>query len=147
MISEAEIDKILAGLEAETIENNFAEAENEYWTYLNSESFGGLSEEEHQLLFFINSVIYLAVETHSEYKLEFDLETFQDEEETSWALREELDNWDKTKDVFFEDFIQEDLLAFVEDLLADEEEEALTDLGKEVIFITSKSYIDLIQKS
>ena len=144
MITETEIDKILAGIEAETIENNFAEAENEYWSYLNSDSFRGLTEEEHQLLFFINSVIYLVVQSDARYKLPFELEEFQGAEETSWALREELGNWAKTKDVLFKGYVQEDLLAFVEDSLAEEEEEILSEIGKEVIFITSKSYMDLI---
>ena len=144
MITEADIDKILIGLETETIENTFAVAENEYWSYLNSDSFRGLTEEEHQLLFFINSVIYLVVQSDARYKLPFELEEFQGAEETSWALREELGNWAKTKDVLFKGYAQEDLLAFVEDSLAEEEEEILSEIGKEVIFITSKSYMDLI---
>jgi hypothetical protein len=147
MITEAEIDKILAALEAETLENNFATEENEYWNYLNSESFRGLSEEEHQLLFFVNSVIYLVVQAHPQYTLPYDIEALQEAEEACWALREELGNWEKTKDELFKDYEQEDLLAFVEDLLAEDEEESLSDIGKEVIFITSKCYMDLIERA
>jgi len=38
------------------------------------------------------------------------------------------------------------LLAFVEDMLADEEEN-ISELSKEVIFITAKSYVDLLLPS
>ena len=44
--------------------------------------------------------------------------------------------------VFFEKTSQEDLLAFIEDSLLEEEEELVTKVGREPMFIALKSIID-----
>ncbi len=143
MIKEALIEEILEQIESEKFEDNFATAQAEYWHYLNSESFKGLSTPEHQLSYFISSVIFHAA-TASETELpDFDIEQFQQLEEQNWEERETHKNWSAAKDAFFEEYEEEDLLAFVEDMLADEEGE-LSDIAKEVIFITAKSYIDFL---
>ena len=45
-------------------------------------------------------------------------------------------------DVFFQDYFQEDLLAFVEDSLSEEEEEMVTKIGREPMFVALKTIID-----
>lgn len=49
---------------------------------------------------------------------------------------------------FYEDYPQEDLLAFVEDMVqVDEEDGDITKIGREVIFITCKTLIDVLLSS
>ena len=81
MIKEALIEEILEQIESEKFEDNFATAQAEYWHYLNSESFKGLSTPEHQLSYFISSVIFHTA-TASETELpDLDIEQFQQLEE------------------------------------------------------------------
>ena len=47
-------------------------------------------------------------------------------------------------DVFFENYQQEDLLAFVEDSLIDDEDEIVTKVGREPMFVALKSIIDCL---
>lgn len=143
MITEEDIEEVIALFESEDFEDSFATEEEMYWNYLNSDSFKGLSSAEHQMLFFINSVIYHSCKDLLSDEYEFDIEEYQTYEEDNWAIREDTKKWGDTLDLYFEDYSQEDLLAFVEDMLAqDEDESELSDLGREVIFITAKSYID-----
>ena len=47
-------------------------------------------------------------------------------------------------DVFFEDYAQEDMLAFVEDNLVEDEDSTITKEGREPIFVALKSVIDVL---
>lgn len=144
MIREADIDAVVLEMQEEHFRDAFVEGAEEYWHYLNSESFQGLSDKEHELLFFLSSVVYHVVERVEMARLDFGMPPFQDKEEENWQVREEEKNWASAVDAFFEGYKEEDLLAFVEDMLNSEESEDLTEIGKEVLFITTKSYIDLI---
>jgi hypothetical protein len=77
--------------------------------------------------------------------------------EEDLSLAEE-ENWEKLQtvsarhfrerlDVFFADTAQEDLLAFIEDALIDEEEGLLSKEGREPIFVVLKSIMDAILKA
>jgi len=144
MITEEDIEAVITQIEEEDFEDNFAEEEVVYWNYLNSDSFKGLSNDEHQMLFFINSVIYHSCKDLLSQDYEFDIEEYQTFEEDNWEIREQTKKWSDAADRYFEDYSEEDLLAFVEDMLAtDEEAESeISELGREIIFITAKSYID-----
>lgn len=144
MIKETDIDAIVLAMQEEGYKDGFVEGAEEYWHYLNSESFQGLSDKEHELLFFLNAVVYNVVESVEGATLEFAMPLFQDGEEDNWQVREEESNWASAADMFFEGYAEEDLLAFVEDMLNSEESDDLTEIGKEVLFITTKSYIDLV---
>ncbi|MFT5382917.1 MAG: hypothetical protein ACI81W_000313, partial [Saprospiraceae bacterium] len=51
-------------------------------------------------------------------------------------------------DVFFENTSQEDLLAFVEDaLVQDEEDDMISPEGREYVFITLKTIIDCLDQA
>jgi len=143
MITEEQIYKLLAKMEAETFDDRFTEDQADYWQYLNSEGFKGLSDAENQLSFFINSVIYHTVQNSGEEYEDFDIDFFQEIEETNWDEREKHKTWAAAKDAFFDGFDEEDLLAFVEDMLEDEEA-VISDLAKEIIFITAMSYVEFL---
>jgi len=114
-------------------------------SYLAGEQFAVLEEEEYQILLFEAMVIAGC----------FDGVTFGDDETTAELLEDcESANWaafdndlpgsfhDKL-DVFFEHTDEEDLLAFIEDSLVDDEEsEPIHAASKEIIFITLKSLVD-----
>ena len=53
--------------------------------------------------------------------------------------------WRRRLDAFFKNYSEEDLLAFVEDILVEDEDQELTTVGKEIILICSKSLIDLMK--
>ena len=142
-INEKQIEETIAAMEAEGFEDQFVENQGDYWNYMNSEGFKGLSESERQMLFFVNSVIYHTC-VSAETPIDFDIESFQEKEEANWSVREAEDKWEKAVDNYFQDYEEEDLLAFVEDMLVEEEIRRLSDIGKEVILITAKSYIDLL---
>jgi len=143
MIKESVIELIISQLTAEGYEDSFSTEQSEYWHYINSDSFKGFTEEEDQLLFFVSSVIFHSVKHNNKSSQEFDIENFQKIEESNWSLREKNKSWPDAKDAFFETYREEDLLAFVEDMLA-EEERTISDVAEEIIFITAKSYIDIL---
>lgn len=111
-------------------------------TYLESEVFNTLSPSEKNTLIFCCEVIQQSyVLKHSEAP-DLDFNAFTENEEKNWTLREEKKSWEETKNIFFQDYKEEDLLAFVEDILVDDEDNDLSMISKEFIFITCKSYID-----
>jgi len=67
-------------------------------------------------------------------------------EETNWGKMQEVSakKFRERLDVFFSSTSQEDLLAFIEDALLDEEEGILSKEGREPIFIILKSIIDAL---
>ncbi|MCB0663338.1 MAG: hypothetical protein KDC24_11405 [Saprospiraceae bacterium] len=113
--------------------------------YLFSEDTEAFTNEEQSLVLFLGTVIISACEEVAGGKLgmveEKDLMSFEEE------------NWEKIQsatgtgfnsrlDVFFKDTDQEDLLAFIEDNLVDDEDNVITKEGREPIFILLKTMVD-----
>jgi hypothetical protein len=75
---------------------------------------------------------------------EIDSDELSVAEEKNWELLESITakRFRDRLDVFFKDNKQTDLLAFVEDMLLDEEDELLTKEGREPMFVILKSIID-----
>ncbi len=146
MIDEAKIEKAISDLESDTntIQTNFIEDQNEFYEYLQTELFSTLELEERLSLLFINTVIYSAFILSKNSSPVFDMNDFQNHDESNWKLREQYNSWEDTLDAFFDNYKQEDLLAFVEDCLVEHESEELNPAVREILFITSKSYIDTI---
>ncbi|MCI5081058.1 MAG: hypothetical protein MRY78_05170, partial [Saprospiraceae bacterium] len=67
-------------------------------------------------------------------------------EERNWELIEEVKSkvFRERLNVFFEDSEQEDLLAFAEDMLTLEDQDELTEEGREPMFIALKSMVDCL---
>ncbi|NJL73773.1 MAG: hypothetical protein HC892_00790 [Saprospiraceae bacterium] len=72
-------------------------------------------------------------------------ENLGEAEELNWELIENTNTRDfrKQLDVFFEHYPQEDLLAFVEDSLVDDDEFNVTAEGREIILVGLKTLIDV----
>lgn len=125
----------------------FIEEQSEFLSYIKSEIAPSLLEEELKLFLFCISVIYNSIrEENDNNELTFEIEEFETNDELNWGQRDKSTSFEKSKDLLFENYTEEDLLAFVEDLIADDEDEQLSDVGKEIIFLNAKSYIDTLVK-
>ena len=119
--------------------------------FLFSENFDLLTQSEKDYTMFLTLVVWEAVrEMHPEQKF-IAPEDVENAEEENWEkLSENQAKGFRDKlDVFFENTSQEDLLAFVEDALVhdDEEEDMISQEGREYVFITLKTIIDCLDKA
>jgi len=140
MISEELIEKTV-DLVAEDVEikiHDFVAGEREFSGYLLGDDFKLLTEEEKQTMLFIHMVLFFCLSANESKK--FDPERFQKIEDDNWKFfNEQGRSWEEKTEKMFQDYKEEELLAFVEDMLNDEE---ISSLSQELIFITAKSYID-----
>jgi len=123
----------------------FIEEQEEFLSYIKSEIAPSLLDEELKLFMFSASVIYNSVRSSNDDSyIPFDVDEFESNDEQNWGQRDKSTSFDKSKDILFEAYHQEDLLAFIEDLISEDENEILSDVGKEIIFLSAKSYIDTL---
>jgi len=142
MIQEKTIDKEIELVSANVDENilNFVSAEKEFTGYLLGEDFHLLTETEKETMLFIHLVIYRSIIQENK-QTDFDAEKFQAVEDKNWEVfNAKGKTWQEKIDLIFENYPEEELLAFTEDMLNDE---SISDLARELIFITAKSYIDI----
>ena len=149
MISEKTIEKVAMNLEHSSFEGEMQNLKDAYpviHAYLLNDQLEHLSEEEYQLLLFGALVILHSFEQEKEIGPEILPSQLEDMESANWAafdnskptgFREKLDS-------FFNDTEEEELLAFIEDLVADDEEMPISSAAKEVIFISLKSLVDVV---
>ena len=147
-VSEEVIDKVVAALEAndnyETEMESVRETQPTILAYLLSENFEVLTMEEKEYLLYLTLVIVNAAEHVNPGLPLVDQDALGEAEEENYGLinaSKERRFRDKLN-VFFEDTPQEDLLAFVEDSLMEEEEDLVTKVGREPMFVALKSIID-----
>jgi len=114
--------------------------------FLDQESVHILKEEEKDLLWYIVLILYIAIEKNGEEMIELTDDQLSANEEKNWTVYQEQPRGTFREKVtpFFEDYPQEDLLAFVEDTVELEESSPMTNVGREVIFMSAKSIIDTI---
>ncbi len=115
--------------------------------YLFSEGLSLLTDEERNMLLYMILVIRKAyLKTHDGKDPEpVSEEELGTAEEKNWTAFNESSakTFRERLDIFFENTPQEDLLAFIEDVLMDEEEEWVTQAGRDYIFITAKTVVDV----
>ncbi len=150
-ISEQIIDSITEALDNE--ENSYDEAIGDMqakqpilFSYLLSESFKLLTKEESDYLLYLAMVIWKAVDTKVEEMTILDSEKIEEIEEQNWTLFNDTAarRFKEKLDAFFDKYPQEDLLAFVEDALVDDEDSFVTKEGKELLFIGLRTTIDAL---
>jgi len=152
-ITEKIIEETLASFEnnSDQMEQHFKAFENAQpaiFNWLLSDSFEILREEEQsQLMFMALTIWHSTNKVHSAIP-ELSPQTIEAQEEKNWELfTAEKGKFTQKLDTFFKDYPQEDLLAFVEDALAydeDDESTVVTPVGREIIFVSLKSLIDLL---
>ena len=150
-ISEEIIEKIMLEMEGEASKveqhlKKFEEEQGAIYNWLISESFEILTKEEHGHLFYIAVVIWRATSTIDKKYHQVTPEEIEKQDESVWTVFLEAKGKFRDKlDVFFNDYDQEDLLAFIEDALEIDEEDFLTPVGREIIFVSMKVLIDLLK--
>jgi hypothetical protein len=150
-ISETVIDDVVANLEMA----NF-EYEVEFFTqkypvlieYWGAEDFSLLTDDERELMLYLMLILSKAVEQARGKITPLSNLAIENAEERNW---ERLDGvtakrFRERMDIFFENYEQEDLLAFVEDNLVEDDDSMVTKEGREPIFVALKSVIDVLTK-
>ncbi len=146
-VSEKDIDHILKELEQgskslDAIIEEFTKSQSFFIQFLSSESFSILKDHEFDLLIFLLSVIHCA----SSMEEEIQAIKIEELDEKNWTILNESKSFKKAKDVYFQDYNQEDLLAFVEDSLVEVDGDNISLVGKELIFLTAKTLIDCLDQ-
>jgi hypothetical protein len=148
-VSEDIIEKMLHKVdESEKFYNKtlttIAEECPEINAYLDKENFGLLTEEEYELMWFIFSIVFLSYKEANEEWPTMEPEDIETTEDKNWEVMNENQAGDFYQKLspFFEGYPQEDLLAFLEDIISPDDESPITKIGSEIIFISIKSIID-----
>ncbi len=127
---------------------DFAEAQPFLLSFLLSEGFDILTEEEKSLFFYLAIVLYFSVAGEYDDLDLVELESIEYFDEANWTIvdQNKFKTLKEIADHFFKDYPQEDLLAFVEDALTEDEEYLISNIGRNVIFVSMKSFIDVLHK-
>ncbi len=147
MIEEKKIYQHIEDLEndSESFEqhlNDLLQSQKPIAAFILSEGFLMLTEEEYDLLWYLVLIISFSFDYFEKDVLSIeDIETL---EEKNWDVFNQMGSkpFKEKLDVMFKDYPQEDLLALVEDTLQNDEESSITAVGREIIFIASKTIID-----
>lgn len=149
-IPENIIDTVAEALEAADFEKEveiFGKKQPALLGYVFSEDFDLLTRDERDYMLYLLIVIWKSVEKvkgELSPTLSNDLETA---EERNWELLENVkaQRFRDRMTVFFDDSDQEDLLAFIEDaLVEDDEDSVVSKEGREPIFVALKTVVDVI---
>lgn len=114
--------------------------------FLFQENYQVLKPEEHEYLIYIALVIYAAIKTQTGKSSFVPVEKLEAQEDLNWEVWENIKKKSirEKNDVFFKDFLQEDLLAFVEDMVLVEEESELSGVAQEICMVAGKTLIDCL---
>lgn len=151
IISESDIEQTLTWLEADPQQfeqaiDQLKEEQPQILAYLFSAAFDILTQNEKDLLLYLTIVIFLTYKQAREKLPIIDQDKIEETEEHNYTLFEltKAIEFRDRLDIFFENYPQEDLLAFVEDALTDEEEEQISKTGRAPMFIALKTIIDVL---
>lgn len=116
--------------------------------YLFSDHFKVFSSEEQAFMLYMTTVIWQSVKACFAQLPIVTVEDLGGAEEHNWELLQSVSarNFKERLDIFFKNYEQEDLLAFVEDAITDDDESVVSMEGREAIFIAMKSIIDCLTK-
>jgi hypothetical protein len=154
MTTELEIENVMTGLEnedfsPESLIEEMDEVQPNVLAYLLSDNFELLTEDERNYLIYLGSIIWKSTSSNATENLNVSEELIIETEEKNWEIMNEQSgqSWRERLNPFFESTKEEDLLAFIEDGLADDEEEEnpiVTKEGKELLFVGLKTVVDVL---
>ena len=148
-ISETIIDNVVATLEEADFEQEITDFTDEYPVlieYWGAEDFSLLTQDERELMLYLLLVLTKSVEQVKGTLPPLSDEALENAEERNWERLETVTSkqFRDRMDVFFDNYPQEDLLAFVEDNLVEDEDSVVTKEGREPMFVALKSVIDVL---
>jgi hypothetical protein len=151
MITETTIDAQVTDLEASDFDADlaaFSRAQPFLMDYLSGEDTGAFTEAEQELLFFAALVLHHSVEeVHGKLDIIVGDKIAAAEEDIFEILGEQQSRVFRDRlTVFFDQTKEEDLLAFIEDLLISEEDTNVTKEGREPLFVILKTCMDVMLK-
>ncbi len=157
-VSEEVIDRIIEQLEGYADEQYearmeaFAEAQPVVFAWLFSEQFDLLSEDEKGYLQYLALIAWTAIQEVNGPLGAVSEDEIGQAEEANYALLEssKASDFRDRLNAFFEGSDQEDLLAFAEEAVLEEEEEdeaLVTAEGREPIFIALKTLVDVLTEA
>lgn len=123
----------------------FKDSQPFFFQFLSTENFNLLKEEEFDHLLFILLTIFSSIEEDVQ-STAIEASRIEEVDEKNWSIFNSSKTFNKAKDAFFESYRQEDLLAYVEDSLVEDEDDFMSQVGREVLFITAKSMIDCLEE-
>jgi hypothetical protein len=128
----------------ESIESQQAEL----MAYIFGEDEATFSDEEKDFLLYLLLIIWEAIRLKVSAIAPVTAAALAEAEEATWESMEANvgKKFRERLDEFFEETKQEDLLAFIEDALLDDEESPVSKEGREPMFVTLKAVIDTIDK-
>jgi len=117
--------------------------------YINQEDFELLTEEEFDFLIFLTVIIFKSFRESGVTIKEVSVHDIESTEEANWEiLNSATSNKFRNRiDAFYSEYLQEDLLAFVEDALEPDDLPIVTKEGREPLFIILKTIIDVLDKN
>jgi hypothetical protein len=118
-------------------------------SYLNDDDSTAFTEEELDYIHYLLLIMWDAVRRVHPNMPEISAEAIAEAEELNWSKLEHVEakRFKDRLDIFFDTANQEDLLAFLEDALQEDEESFVTKEGREPIFVILKSIIDCWDKA
>ena len=114
--------------------------------FIDQENYSLLTNDEIALLEYLTLVIYFSSMKMIEKTIQIQGKSLEAAEEDNWNKFNEITakSFFNKLDSFFKDYPQEDLLALVEDSIQQDEDNIVTPVGREIIFVACKSIIDTI---
>ncbi len=148
-ISETIIDNVVVALEEADFEQEITDFTDDYPVlieYWGAEDFSLLTQDERELMLYLLLVLTKSVEKAKGTLPDISDEALENAEERNWERLETVTSkhFRDRMDVFFDKYPQEDLLAFVEDNLVEDEDSVVTKEGREPMFVALKSVIDVL---
>lgn len=149
MVSEETVESVVDLLTTTDLEEELTRMnmlQPEILAYLTSEDFELLTSDERDVMLYSALVIYKSVKKVKHKFPKVTPQAIESAEEKNWLL---LDGVAQKKfrdriSIFFETSPEEDLIAFIEDMLADDDENPITAEGREPIFIALKTIVDVL---
>ncbi len=149
MVSEETVESVVDLLTTTDLEEELTRMnmlQPEILAYLTSEDFELLTSDERDVMLYSALVIYKSVKKIKHKFPKVSPQAIESAEEKNWLLLDGVTH-KKFRDrisVFFETSPEEDLIAFIEDMLADDDENPITAEGREPIFIALKTIVDVL---
>jgi hypothetical protein len=158
MISESTIEQVIEQFENQTIDfetsmRQLGERQPAVLPFLLSDTEGSLTDDERDLMLYVALIIWMSVEKTHPGLPPASAEALSDAEERNLELLETSNarHFRERLDVFYENTPQEDLLAFIEDMVTSEDEDdgtfQITPEGREPVFVALKTLVDVLTEN